>query len=59
MLIYTNFASSANTYNTSSLLQKFCFPIEVMFNSLQTQKGLELFFRLEYLEDFFIKGFLL
>ena len=30
--------------NTSSLLQKFQFPIEVLLNSLQTQKELELAF---------------
>ena len=35
--------------NISMLLQKFHFPIEVVVNSLQTQKGLELFFRLQFL----------
>ena len=44
MLIWTNFDSLAITY-LSSLLQKFHFPIEVVLNSLQTQKGLELVFR--------------
>ena len=41
MLIWTNFNSFAITYLSSSLL-KFHFPIEVVFNSLQTQRGLEL-----------------
>ena len=44
MLIWTNFDSFAITY-LSGLLQKFHFPIEVVLNSLQTQKSLELVFR--------------
>ena len=44
MLIWTNFNSFAITY-LSGLLQKFDFPIEVVANSLQTQKGLGLVFR--------------
>ena len=40
MLIWTNFDSFAITY-LSSLLQKIVFPIEVVLNSLQTQKSLE------------------
>ena len=54
MLIWTNFASFA--INISSLLQKFHFPIEAVLSSLHKQKGLELVFRLEFLEDFLIKG---
>ena len=47
MLIWTNFDSFAITYisDINSLLQKFHFPIEVMLDSLQTQKDLELVFR--------------
>ena len=49
MLIWTNFDSFA-TSNVSELLQKFHFPIEVVvLNSLQTQKGLELVSRLQFL----------
>ena len=48
MLIWTNF---------DSLLQKFHFPIEAVFNSLQTQKDLELVFRLQFLQNFWIKFF--
>ena len=43
MLIWTNFNSFAITY-LSRLLQKFYFPIEVVVDSLQTQKDLELVF---------------
>ena len=43
MLIWTNFDSFAITY-ISRLLQKFHFPIEAVFNSLQTKKSLELVF---------------
>ena len=39
MLIWTNFDSFAITY------LKFHFSIEVVLNSLETQKGLELVFR--------------
>ena len=48
MLIRTNFDSFAITY-LSSLPQKFHFPIEVVLNSLQTQKGLELVFGPQFL----------
>ena len=54
MLIWTNFTNFA--INISSLLQKFHFPIEAVLSSLHKQKGLELVFRLEFLEDFLIKG---
>ena len=43
----------------SSLLQKFHFPIESVLNYLQTQKGLELVFRLQFLQNFLMKFFLL
>ena len=32
----------------SSLLPKFHFPVDVLLNSLQTQKGLELFFQWQF-----------
>ena len=49
MLIWTNFDSFAITYiNISSSLQKLCFPIEVVLNFLQTQKGMELAFRSQF-----------
>ena len=48
MLILTNLEKFAITY-LSGLLQKFHFPIEVVFNSLQTKKGLELVFRPQHL----------
>ena len=38
--------------NISSLLQKFYFPIETVLNSLQTQKGLELVLRPQFLQNF-------
>ena len=43
MLIWTNF-DSYYISDLSSLLQKFHFPIELVLNSLQAQKGLELVF---------------
>ena len=39
MLIWRNFDSFVNTFYEKSLLQKFHFPVEVVLNSLQTQKG--------------------
>ena len=48
MLIWTNFDRFAITY-LSSLLQEFHLPIEVMLHSLQTQKGLELVLRPQFL----------
>ena len=48
MLIWLNFYRFAIAY-LSSLFQKFHLPIEVMLHSLQTQKGLELVFRLQFL----------
>ena len=59
MLIWTNFDSFANISNKGSLLQNFHFPIEAVPNSLQTQNGLELVFRLQFLWNFLIKFFLL
>ena len=41
------------------LHQKFHFPIEVVVNSLETQKGLELVFRPHFLQIFLMKLFLL
>ena len=58
MLIWINFDSFAITY-LSSLLQKFHFPIEIMLNSLQTQKGLELVFSPQFLQEYFDEIFLL
>ena len=49
-LIWTNFDSFAITLsNIRSLLQKFRFPIKVVLNSFQIQKGMELVFRPEFL----------
>ena len=42
-----------------SLLQKSHFPIEIVLNSLQTQKDLELVFRLQFLWNSLINFFLL
>ena len=52
MLIWTNFNSYAIKYltNISSSLPKFHFPIEVLLNSLQTQKGLELVFSVKVIQ---------
>ena len=47
MLIWTKFDSFATMY-LSGLLQEFNFPTEVVASSLQTQKGLELVFRLHF-----------
>ena len=58
MLIWTNFDSFA-IIHLSSLFQKFHFPIEAVLNSLQTQKGLELVFWLQFLQNFLMKFFLL
>ena len=59
MLIWTNFDSFAITYlNISSFLQKFHFSTEAVLNSLQTQKGLELVSRLQFLQNFLMKFFL-
>ena len=57
MVIFTNFDSLAITYppNMSRLLQTFHFPIEVVSTSLQTQKGLELIFRSQFLWNVFKK----
>ena len=52
MLIWTNFDSF-------SLLQKFHFPIEVLLNSFQTQRSLELVCRPQFLQNFLMKFFLL
>ena len=48
-LIWINFDSFTVTSDVNSLLPKFNFPIEVMSNSLQTQKGLGLAFTLQLL----------
>ena len=52
MLILKNFNSFAIAY-LSRLLQKFT--MEVVLNSLQTQKGLELVFKSHFLQNFFDK----
>ena len=51
MLIWTNFGITLLLLisKTIRLLQKFHIPIEVVLNSLQTQKGLELVSRLQFL----------
>ena len=41
------------------MLQKFNFPIEVVLNSLEAQKCLELVFRSQFLYNFLMKLFLL
>ena len=52
--IWTNFDSFANTYYQKLLsVQKFHFPVEVVFNSLPTKKGLELVFRSQVFVEFF------
>ena len=56
MLIWLNFYRFAIAY-LSSLFQKFHLPIEVMLHSLQTQKGLELVFRWQFLWTFSMKFF--
>ena len=58
MLILTNFDIFAITHLLSRLLQKFHFPVEVVLNSLQTQRGLELVLRWQFLYNFLIKIFL-
>ena len=50
MLIWTNFDSVSITCR---LLLKFHFPIEAVLNSLKAQKGLELVFRLQFLQKIF------
>ena len=47
ILIVLLIVATISTIN--SLPQKFHFPIEVMLNSLQIQKGLELVFRRQFL----------
>ena len=59
VLIWTNFGSFAKKYNKSILLQKFHFPIEVVLNSLQTRKGLELVFGPQFSYNLLMKFFLL
>ena len=56
MLIWTNFDSFSITCR---LLLKFHFPVEAVLNSLKAQKGLELVFRLQFLQNFLMKLFLL
>ena len=58
MLILTSFDNLAITY-VKRLPQKFHFSIETVLNSLQTQKGLELVFRSQFLNNFLIQIFLL
>ena len=58
MLIWTSFDSFTIIYLTS-LLQKFHFLIEVVPNSLQTKKDLEVAFRSQFFVEFFDKYFLL
>ena len=53
MLSWTNFNSFAR------LLQKFDFPTEVVLNSLQMQKDLELVCKFQFLWNFLIELFLL
>ena len=45
------------TSNISSLIQKFHFPIEVVYNYFQTQRSLALVFRPQILQNFFMKFF--
>ena len=60
ILIWTNFRKLCYYIsNISDLLQKFHFPIEVVLNSLQTKKGLELVFRPQFWYNFLMKFFLL
>ena len=49
MPIWTNFGSFPIKYDISRLLQIFDFTIEVVLNSLKTQKGLELILRTQFL----------
>ena len=59
MLIWTNFDSFAITYLIKVAFFKNSFSIEAVLNSLQTQKGLELVFRPQFLQSFLMKFFLL
>ena len=54
MLIWTNFDS-----NISRLLQRFPFRIQVVVDSLETQKGLELVSRPNFLKKFLMELFFL
>ena len=49
----------SHIFNISSSLQKFNFPTEVVLNSLQTQKGLELVLRLQFSQNLLVIFFLL
>ena len=49
---------NVDTSNISRLLQIFDFPIEAVLNSFETQKGLELVFRKQFLQNFLMKLFL-
>ena len=60
MLMWKNFDSFSNyIWNINSLLQKFHFPMEVVLDSLETQKDLELVCRSQLLQKLLIKCFLL
>ena len=59
MLVWTNFDSFTKTANMGNLPQKFRFPKEILCNSLQTQKGLELVSSQQFLWDFLTNFFLL
>ena len=57
MLIWTNFDNFAITYLMEVACFKFHFPIKVVLNSLQTQKGLEPDFRFQFSQKFLMRFF--
>ena len=59
LMTWTNFDSFANIYLISvACFKSFNFQIEAVFNSLQTEKGLELVFRSQFLQNFLINFFI-
>ena len=58
LLTWTNFDSFASIYLISvASFKSFNFPIEVVFNSLQTEKGLEIVYMSQFLQNFLINFF--
>ena len=56
MPIWTNSDGFANTYDISSLLQKFHFSIEVVLNPLETGTNVQVKIFVEFLNNFFTFG---
>ena len=58
MLIWTNFESFTNTYpNIGSLLQKFHFPLEIVFNFFVNTKGPGTSFQVKVFVEYFVNFF--